>query len=1429
MKNRINILMIVALAVFSVQGLGQSSCENSDFSMGDFTNWTGYTSVYPQNTAGANIGNTVAYYYTEGIVPGRHTIITNSTPDPFTCGNVMTIAPGETSSVRLGNGGIGAWGNGVRWQRDYLEYTVSVSEFNALLIYKYAVVLQDPNSGAGIASHAAPIKPRFKVSIKDENDQLIDPVCGIYSVTADESVDGFRNCSQADAQASGGQFNSNGGVIYRAWTTVGVDLRQYVGQDVTLLFETWDCGLGGHFGYAYLSAKCDSMGIDAESCAPNDGVTLTAPDGFSYVWSTGQTTQTIDIPNAVAGDTVRVVLTTTTGCSTDLYTVLNPAKIRAVFKADPTAICQNEEISFTDSSWSKFLLDSAEIPIVKRTWKFGDGTIDDSNSESPSHTYTNYGEYEVTLIVENDFGCTDSLKRTITVHPFPVTDFTFEPNCVNKATEFESASLIISGSISDWTWKFGDGVTSNEIDPKHVYTTAGTFDVELFTVSDFGCKDSVEKQVESWFPPTANFTGGQACTGDSLFLFNNSAAQVDDTIKNYLWNFGDGTSLSILESPSHVYHSAGAFTVSLNITSDRGCVHDTTMDVQVLQGPTIDFEIENVCLNTPVEFKNNSLPIDSIATWYWDFGDGVVNTSDETPIHTYTNSSFYTVKLIGENTNGCIDSIKKTLQVAPNPIVNFKTKDVCLSELTSFKDQTIISSGFSSKWEWSFGDDSVSIDQNPDHLYLNEDVYNVKLVVESDLGCIDSVTKTVEVKPSPIPVFQVDSICLGESIQFNNQSISGGVGLMTYLWDFGDGSPLKEQASPSYIYKIDSTFTAKLTVSQNGCTSDTVMPVVVLPVPNAEIEFEGVCLGSPTSLLDASESKSTIVEWDWYFKEDNSHQSTQDAEFSTASAFGFDAQLIVTAENGCKDTTEAALAVTPNPIVDFLTQSKCEGEEMRFTSLATVSKGFVEEWIWDFGDGTTSTDKDPIHAFDTSGVLNVQLIVSTSDDCVDSVLIPIEVWGQPIVNFSTPIVCLGTVSEFIDSTIVGGNAVINSWVWNTGDGSLLKSSKNINHLYSSVNDFNVTLSVVTTNGCADTLSKIAKVNQLPEIDFSNETVCFGEVTSFSNLSADVLAIKDWTWDFDNGTSSKLENPENLFATTGDFDVSLVGIDTNGCSGSELKSIVVKPLPSPIFDADHYTGCVPQCMLFFDYSIAPLDTISKWEWTFGDGGESLEQLPEYCYEAPGTYNVSLSLTTINGCENSLSWDSMITIYPMPVAGFSFGPQPTTELNSKITFSDESLGADQWTWDFGDGNLSVDTNPVNDYYSYGDYEVTQIVKTRYGCVDSISDWVRIEPEYKLYAANAFTPNGDDINDVFFPVGIGVDPDPDRYTFMVFDRWGNKIFETHDINEGWDGKVNTFEFLNTGKIQQVDVYVWRAIVYDITSSKERHEKIGHVSLIK
>jgi len=313
MKNA-RLIILLLLVSASAHLMSQiSSCDNLDFSRGDFTNWVGHTSIYPKSTPGTNVN--IPYYYNTGIVPGRHTIISASTPDPYACNNVLTLPPGMQFCARLGNGGKGPWGDGVKWQNDYLSYTLNVTASNSLLTYKYAVILQDPNKDPTNPPHPDPIRPKFGVSIFNAAGALIDPICGYYNVVVDSTVLGFRDCPYNELIIAGGNPSSPSGTVYRAWTAVGVDLRAYIGQSVTLQFETWDCGLGGHFGYAYISARCDAFTIQAQSCTKDGSVLLMAPEGFSYKWFPGgETTKDISIRNASPGDSVYVELTTLNGC-----------------------------------------------------------------------------------------------------------------------------------------------------------------------------------------------------------------------------------------------------------------------------------------------------------------------------------------------------------------------------------------------------------------------------------------------------------------------------------------------------------------------------------------------------------------------------------------------------------------------------------------------------------------------------------------------------------------------------------------------------------------------------------------------------------------------------------------------------------------------------------------------------------------------------------------------------------------------------------------------------------------------------------------------------------------------------------------------------------------------------------------------------------
>ncbi len=426
MKKQVQIAvgLIIIFSFFNYKTIAQttipkpSACVNMDFSMGNFTNWVGHTSVYPSTTPGTNIPDSI-YYYDTGIVNGRQTIITADTLDPFTCDNVHTIPLGEKFAARLGNGGTGSWGEGAKWQRDFLSYTFKVTSSNSLLSYKYAAVLQDVNPATapidGIG-HAAPIRPRFIVGIKNTaTNVLIDSVCNFLQ---ENTFWGIKGCTYPQIEAAGGiaPQGSKTGTVYTDWTTVGVDLRAYIGQTITVQFETWDCGLGSHFGYAYITARCDSFAI-TQGCSANGGVVLTAPAGFKYKWiPSNDTTQSIEVKNAKPGDQIEVVLSNRNGCSSNLTIKVYPTFTKAAFSY-LSNICVNSTVTYKDSSRSYSTKDTSSIPIISWLWDFGDGST--SILQNPVHIYTKAGIYETRLIAINWEGCSDTIRHLVRVYQKP--------------------------------------------------------------------------------------------------------------------------------------------------------------------------------------------------------------------------------------------------------------------------------------------------------------------------------------------------------------------------------------------------------------------------------------------------------------------------------------------------------------------------------------------------------------------------------------------------------------------------------------------------------------------------------------------------------------------------------------------------------------------------------------------------------------------------------------------------------------------------------------------------------------------------------------------------------------------------------------------------------------------------------------------------
>jgi gliding motility-associated-like protein len=267
---------------------------------------------------------------------------------------------------------------------------------------------------------------------------------------------------------------------------------------------------------------------------------------------------------------------------------------------------------------------------------------------------------------------------------------------------------------------------------------------------------------------------------------------------------------------------------------------------------------------------------------------------------------------------------------------------------------------------------------------------------------------------------------------------------------------------------------------------------------------------------------------------------------------------------------------------------------------------------------------------------------------------------------------------------------------------------------------------------------------------------------------------------------------------------------------------VNPIPAVSFIASDSSGCAPLCVTF----TSPAQAGDVCQWNFGDGNNTTGNSPQnHCYTTPGDFDVTLTITDNNGCSATLLEPDLIHVFPSPFASFTFTPDYITIYDPSVTFTDHSTDATAWAWTFGDAANSTSALQNPNFAYAGDtgcFAVTLTVTNPEGCSADTTQDVCIVSEFVIYVPNTFTPNGNGLNEFFLPSINGYEEG--SYHLMIFDRWGNLIFESDDVLTGWNGKVQDG---NSDAICQVDTYVWVIHVNEWNGVK--HQYRGHVNLIK
>ncbi|HXB42369.1 MAG TPA: PKD domain-containing protein [Bacteroidia bacterium] len=1362
-------------------------CNNLDFENGNFAGWTGGIGYNPNTNAplvitspaittlGANSAETSCSFHT----------LVNGGVDPY--GGFPMVDPGGgTWACRLGG--------------ELLN--IGCDEYNSSsFIYPYlgppyppnitTCTSNDPNSssltsfqpcsnGESIqqtfpvtaanclfsynyavvmadAPHHGDSCNYFRVQVYNQSGTLIP--CLSYFVETDTTGSGIV---PPGFLASGQVDKLGNSVLYVPWTKNTLNLQPYIGQNITVKFTAAGCYLGGHFCYAYIDCSCGPLQLVVPSGPVCAGLTQTItgpPNGYggTYSWSG---------PGIVSGATTQTITANQSG--TYSLTVTN--QMGCTYTIDTTisffpvpTITANSATICPSNTVTLNATSSGGAGALTYTWS-PPGGLSVTNDSTTIATVNSSTAYTVTA--SSVHNCTATAVSNITVPVAPPPTFSAPPVCLGNPTVINNTT----GGGGSFSWNFGDGsaVVVNQISPTHTYTLSGTFVVSS-TVNAGGCVATSTVNVTVNPNPTVTVTNSTMCGGSGPVTVTASGAST------YTWNTGaTGANLTVNPAVTTTYTVTGA--------TASGCTVSATTTVTVVTNPTITVSPTSICVGS-----TGTLTVSGATTYTWT-GSSIVGatTGSLVTANPGATSTYTVIGTIGT----CTATTTGVLTVNPLPVPAFTSSPVCFGTPTSF---TNTSTPAGSTYNWSFGDGNTSTSASPANTYSAAGTYAVTLTVTTTNGCVATVTNNTTVKPVPVlnPVANVGvcdqaqmvvqpfvSVPAGATVGWTNNNTAIGLGAN----GAGNITPFTATSGGSPV-SIQGVVTAVPTL--NGCVGPAVtFTLTVAPQPSVTLTSPPLtCPGqnvpAPTYTMNPNDPAMTF---NWV----NSNTAVGLGANGTGIPPSFTASSnstlanitsVVTVTptlNGCVGPPGTyTLAIYPTPVINPVANvEKCPNVNIAAINFSVLPGGGNPSFGW--------SNSNPSIGLTNGGV------------------------GSPLPAFTS--VNAGTTSQ-------------------TGT---------------------ITVSA-SLNGCpAIPIPFTITVDPNPVAAFSaSHLICVGSPMSFTDHSGVGSGfIAQWAWNLDAVVApfSNAQNPQYIIQPAGTHSITETVTSDKGCVATVTEPVYINYIP-----VANYTGGGQGCPVLTVTNFADASSvtapahINSWSWNFGNTATSNSQTPGTVTYGNSSavqnavYAVSLVVSTDSGCVSTAHSSPCVTVYPHPLPGFSWGPQdPEPDImNPTVYFFDQSQGAsgqNGLTWYLGDvflqnqaNNYTGVQNPVHTY-EYSDpyvYYVTQWVQNSYGCKDSITKPVEIKPNWTFYIPNAFSPNGDGVNEGFKGTGIGIDNT--TYNLWVFDRWGNMIFYTGDMEKVWDGRVQG----KNGDIVQEDVYVWKVKFQDFTGKK--HEYKGTVSVVK
>jgi gliding motility-associated-like protein len=1023
-----------------------------------------------------------------------------------------------------------------------------------------------------------------------------------------------------------------------------------------------------------------------------------------------------------------------------------------------------------------------------------------STGDTTQSIYVNVGTYYVTL--GDSSGCPPTYDTVV------VTAFanTITANAgIDQVVCLDDLPITLSGSVAIATggyWSGGNGVyTPNDSTlnitymPTSTEIANGSVTLYLTTTGNGTCPPAIDTVIIS------------------LVKFNALINTSSNTVSCFSGNDGSGiislsggvppftttwNTVPIQIGDTAVGLSAGTYTATL--LDGNGC--DTVVSITITEPPVLSLVISDT-INVSCTGGNNGAATVSVSggtapySYLWDVNAG--NQTDSTAIGLLAG----TYSVIVTDNNGCTSTISVTI-TEPVAAINLAitTTDVSCFDFNDGSATATPSGGTPPyTYLWTPGNQSTST-------AINLPPGSYTITVTDTNGCVIQPGIIInEPQPLATVVSFTDVSCFGGNNGTGTVSPSGGISPYSYLWDANAAN----QTTSTATGLIAGTYSVTIS-DTNNCTIDTSVvinqPLTPLSLNSAVTNVS--CFGGNNGTATVTPSGATPP-YTYLWDANAANQVTSTALGLIAGNY----MVIVTDSNGCRDSVNVTITqpLLPLSLPMSFTPVSCNGGNDGIATTTPTGGTTPYSYLWNASAGSQTTSSATglnagsyfVTVTDTNGCFDTASVIITEPNLITVIASPDDT------------ICPLDIA-LIGVNVLGGNGGY-VYTWNQGLPNNQTNSVNPNATTT------YTVSVIDTLGCpgnTDSLTIYVLQLFLDSLDaISAGDICVGNSTQVSGSYSAGFGLYTFSWNpiLGNGLG-----PYNVSPTSTTNYILTV---TDQCNNSISDSVTVNVFQYPIINlpAVIAEGCEPLTVNFMDTVNDPL--FVNYLWDFGDGSSSTLPSPNYFFQNAGTYNITLTITSNVGCISTSSGNNVVIVHPNPVAGCNASPLMTDIQNPTINFLDQSTGVSNILWNFGDGDTSNVSNPSHTYQDTGTYIVTLSVINQFSCTDVCQLSVYIGPFYTFDVPNAFTPNSDGgsggqydptslLNDVFYPTTEYVED----FHMMIFNRWGEMVFESFDINIGWDGYYR-------GEIAQQDVYVWKIDI--IYTDNKRLSEVGDLTLIR